>query len=104
MQVVVGKILLDHIALVAETDHKLMKPIVRIDLHDVPENRLAADLDHGFRSECRLLTDPRAKSARQNNDFHAPAPFLIECFANDSKVIYPYTLRIRKTTPSPDKN
>ena len=51
VQVVVGKILLDHIALVAETDHKFMKPIIRIDLHDVPENRLATDLDHGLRPQ-----------------------------------------------------
>ena len=41
----------------------------------MPEDRLPADLNHGLWSECRLLTDPRTESARQDNNLHMPAPF-----------------------------
>jgi hypothetical protein len=36
----------------------------------MPENRLAADLDHGLRLEVGLLGDTGPKSTRQDNRLH----------------------------------
>ena len=39
-------------------------------LHDVPEDRLAADLDHRLGLHVRLFGEPRAQSAGKNHNFH----------------------------------
>ena len=46
VQEVIRKILFDHVALVATTNHEIIHAMRRIDLHDVPKNRLAANLNH----------------------------------------------------------
>ncbi len=46
VQEVIGEVLLDHIALVSAADHEIVDAMGGIDLHDVPQDRLAADLDH----------------------------------------------------------
>jgi hypothetical protein len=46
VQEVVGEVLLDQVTLVAQADHELVDSVGRVDLHDVPEDRLAADLHH----------------------------------------------------------
>jgi hypothetical protein len=43
---VVGEVLLDDVALVAEADHEVVEAVVAVDLHDVPQDRPLADLDH----------------------------------------------------------
>ena len=50
VEVIVRKVFLEEIALVAEAHHELVQPVPGVDLHDVPDDRLAADLDHWFRS------------------------------------------------------
>ena len=49
MQEIVCKKLLHHILFVAQTDHKLMKSELGIIFHNVPQDRLSSDLDHGLR-------------------------------------------------------
>jgi hypothetical protein len=44
------KVLLDHLALVTASEQEILIAVVGIDVHDVPEDRLAADLDHRFRT------------------------------------------------------
>jgi hypothetical protein len=58
VQEVVGEVLLDDIALVTTADDKLVHAMARIELHDMPQNRLTADLDHGLGLEVGLLTQP----------------------------------------------
>ena len=70
VQEIVGKVLLDYIALVAQADDELIDAIVRIDFHDVPEDRLAADLHHGLGLEIGLLADPGAEAAGKDDCFH----------------------------------
>ena len=57
---VVVEPLLDHVLLVSGTDDKVVDTKRRVLLHDVPENRLAANLDHRLRLVLRFLRNPRA--------------------------------------------
>ncbi len=70
VEVVVGEVLLDQIALVAQADHELLDPVGRIELHDVPEDRFAADLDHRLGAHRGLLAQPRAVSPGQDHRLH----------------------------------
>jgi len=70
VQEVIGEEVLDRIALVAKADHEVVNSVGGILLHDVPENWLAADLDHWLGLEVRLFTDARAEATRQNNCLH----------------------------------
>ncbi len=74
VQAVVGEIFLDHVALEAAADDEVADAVGVIDLHDVPEDRLAADLDHRLRLQMRLLGNTRAKPASQNHRFHEDPP------------------------------
>src|ERR1044071_5965366 len=47
-----GEIIKDYFTLVAKRDHKLCKSIVGINIHDVPEHRLAANFNHRFWLNC----------------------------------------------------
>ncbi|WP_170808501.1 hypothetical protein, partial [Salmonella enterica] len=46
MEVIVGKVVFDRVALVAAADDEVVNPVGRIDLHDVPQDRPIADFDH----------------------------------------------------------
>ena len=69
VQEVVGEILLDHIALVAEADHEVVDAVVAVGLHDVPEDRPPADFDHRLGAQMRFLGDARAHAAGKNDGF-----------------------------------
>ena len=75
VQVVVGEVLLDQVALVAEADHELLDPMGGVDLHDVPEHRLAADLDHWLGTHSGLLAESRAETAGQDHGLHGDAGY-----------------------------
>ena len=49
-------------------------PKRRVQLHDVPEDRPAADLEHGFGPGARLLGDARALAAGEDHALHERAP------------------------------
>ena len=70
MQEVVGEVFLDHVALVAATDHEVIHAMGGIQLHDVPENRFATDLDHGLGFEMCLFRDSGAEATSKNNGNH----------------------------------
>jgi hypothetical protein len=42
--------------------------VMGIVLHDMPQNRFAADLDHGFGFEFRFLTETGTETAAENNN------------------------------------
>ena len=61
---------LDVLALVAERDHELVEPVLGVVLHDVPEDRPPADLDHRLRPELGLLGQPGALTPGEDHNFH----------------------------------
>ena len=69
-QEVVVEIVLDDVAHIAEADDEIGDAVGGVDLHDVPEDRLAADLHHRLRPERRLLHQPRAEPAGENDRLH----------------------------------
>src|SRR6266851_10250935 len=69
MQFIVEEILLDKIAFIAETNDEIVDAVMRIDLHDVPENRTVADLDHRLGSDLRFFGQPCAKAAGEYYGF-----------------------------------
>ena len=69
MQEVVGKILFDYVALVAAADNKIMDAMARVGLHDVSQNGLATNFNHGLGSSGRFFTDTSAKAACKNDCF-----------------------------------
>jgi hypothetical protein len=71
---VVREVLLDDVALVAQADDELVDPMRRVDLHQVPQDRLAADLDHGLGFQVGLLGEPRPEPAREYDGLHHRAP------------------------------
>ena len=72
---VVGEVLLDHVALVAEADHEVVDAAHRIELQNVPKNGLSAELNHGLRAHRGLFTDSSPSTAGQNHCFHACHPW-----------------------------
>src|SRR5437868_12998950 len=61
-------------ALVTAAHDEISDTVRRVDLHDVPQQRPPADLDHRFRNEITLFADAGAKAARQNHGFHLIGP------------------------------
>ena len=57
VQEVVREIFLDDVLLVARADDELVKTVVAVQLHDVPQNRHPAQLHHGLRLELAFFTD-----------------------------------------------
>ncbi len=55
MQEVVGKILLDDVALVATADDEVMDAVLGINLQDVPENGPATNFDHRLGPDNRFF-------------------------------------------------
>lgn len=66
VQEVVGEVFLDDIALVATADDEVLDAMGRVELHDVPEDRLAADLDHGLGLKVGFFRQSRTEAASQD--------------------------------------
>jgi hypothetical protein len=67
-----AEVLPDQLALVAEAKDEPVEPVVSVRLHDVPEDRVAADLDEPLRDGLAVLAEPRTLAAAQDHDrkFH----------------------------------
>lgn len=68
--IVVKKEVLDHLAFVTEGDDELLEAVAGIGPHDMPENRIASNLDHWLGPHRCLFSQPRAESASKNNYLH----------------------------------
>src|ERR1051325_3210270 len=68
----IHEVALDHVPEVAERDDEVAVPLRGGDLHDVLGGGPVADLDHGFGAEARLLGQPRAEAAGQDDGLHGP--------------------------------
>jgi hypothetical protein len=71
---IVEEILPNHGTAVAQAQHELVKAVVRVDFHDVPQNGPAADLDHGLGSKVGFFAESRAHPSAQNDRFHRCLP------------------------------
>ena len=70
VQEVVREVFLDQVALVAATDDEIVDAVRGVDLHHMPEDRPAADLDHVLGLEVRFLGNARAEAAGEDDGFH----------------------------------
>ena len=69
-----SKVFLYYIAFVTTADDKVVYSVVGIGLHDVPQNRFIADLNHRFGSNSDLFADSRSQTTGQNDYFHIEPP------------------------------
>src|SRR5262249_4587715 len=68
---VVGEILLDDVTFVAEAHDEIVEAVRRVSLHDVPENRLSADLHHGLGAHGRFFRKAGPESAGEDDYLHS---------------------------------
>src|SRR5271166_2244257 len=71
VQVIIHEVLFDHVSLVAEAHDEIVDPVRGIHLHDVPKNRLAADLDHRLGPNRCFFCKTGAETARQQHSLHS---------------------------------
>jgi hypothetical protein len=70
----IGKLqeeILHYLGLVAKRHHELVESVGGIELHDVPENGMLADLHHWLGDGDRLLGKPSAEASGEDDDLHA---------------------------------
>src|SRR6056297_4246676 len=79
VRAVVDHVFLDNLALVSERNDEVFEPKVPIDLHDVPENGLIANLDHRFRLDRRFFGEARATTASEDSYLHRTDTVLFTC-------------------------
>ena len=96
VQEVVSEPLLDHVLLVARAYNEFIEAEVTVPLHDVPEDRHAADLHHGLGPPLRLLRDARAQAARQKNCLQISISFADRM---SSKTSSPSAADVQQRTP-----
>jgi hypothetical protein len=65
-----GKIVLDHITLVALTDHRLIDAMTAVDLENMPQYRHATNLSHRPGLEMGCLADTNALPSGQDHSLH----------------------------------
>jgi hypothetical protein len=67
---VVQEIFLDHIAAVTKAEHKIGETIVRVQLHDMPQDRTTADFHHGLGPILGFFAQASPEPSAQHHDFH----------------------------------
>jgi hypothetical protein len=67
MKGVVREIFFDQIAFVPEADDEIVDPVMGVDLHDVPDDRAAADLHHRLRANGGFFGEAGAKAPGEND-------------------------------------
>ena len=70
VQEVVGEVLLDHVALVAAADHEVVDAVGGVHFHDVPQDRLAADFDHGLGARAGFFAESSAQATGEDDCLH----------------------------------
>src|SRR6476620_407553 len=64
VQRIVGDVLLNYVPLIPDADDEVVHSLRGVDLHDMPENRSAADLDHRLWAQIRFFAKSRAETTR----------------------------------------
>ena len=68
---VVEDVVLDDLALVPEGKHEIADAVVREAAHDVPQDRHAADFNHGLWLDLGFLAQTGSQTATENDGLHA---------------------------------
>ena len=71
---VVEEELLDDVGLVAQAEDEVLVAVVRVVLHQMPEDRPVADLDHRLRDLAGELPEPSAEPAAEQHHLHRATP------------------------------
>src|SRR5713226_4200239 len=74
MQKKVGEIFFDHVALVAEANDELRDAVASVNFHDMQQDRLTTDRDHGLGSDGAFLGNPSPATAGKDHGFHDAGP------------------------------
>jgi hypothetical protein len=56
---IIAEVILDDFALISEAQHEFLVPVLRVNLHDVPQNRTPSDWHHRLGTEFRFLAQAR---------------------------------------------
>ena len=73
---VIEEVLADDVAAIAQAEDEFAEAVVGIGLHDMPEDRPAAHLDHRFGAELGFLAQAGAEPAAEYHDFgHCQIPW-----------------------------
>ncbi len=70
MEEIIVEILLDDRLLVADADDEIVDTVIGVNIHDMHEDRRAAQLDHRLGLGDGLFGKPCAISARENDCLH----------------------------------
>lgn len=70
MEEVVGEIFFDDVSFVSQENDKIVVSILGVDLHDMPENRMAANLHHRFWDDAGLFSKACTHTTCKDEDFH----------------------------------
>ena len=62
-RLVIQEVFLDHVAPVSQAKHEVAESVMRVHLHDVPQDRTPADFDQRLGTEFRLFAKTRAQPA-----------------------------------------
>ena len=71
VQEIVGEVFLDQVTLVSATDDEIIHPVGGIDFHHMPQDRLAADLDHRLGLEVGFFGDSGSEATGEDHCFHS---------------------------------
>ena len=65
---IIQEIFFDHLASVAQAEHEISVAVVGVEFHDVPDDRLLADQDHGLGPELRLFSEASSLASAKDDD------------------------------------
>jgi len=65
------EVVLDHVRAESEAQDEVGVSVVGVVLHHVPQDRAVPDVHHRLRDVLRVLSQPHAETAAEQNDFHA---------------------------------
>lgn len=70
MKQIVGKPFFYYMPLIPEADNKILVSIMRIELHNVPENGLSTDFNHWFWLDSSLFRETGSEASGEDNNLH----------------------------------
>src|SRR5258706_5300031 len=69
-RLIVEEIFLDHVALVSQAQHEITKAVMRVQLHDVPEDWAPSYFDQGLGTKLGFLSHTGSETAAEEYDLH----------------------------------
>ena len=74
--VILDEVALDRVTAVPERQHELLEAARGVVVHDMPQDRPAADLHHGLRPQLGFFAEPRPETAAENHNLHRSIPIV----------------------------